>query len=141
MEGDFRKTHEWSTGETGAGILERDVETTWKDALTKMFECCFDLLPIMGDRASSQPKFTNANPSDLDADPDDEEEDFHPCDHQEDASVGSGEEPVVAAIVPPVVPPVAVLLPLKRPLKSRQRKVELLETPAEVQVLSSMLAL
>jgi len=59
MEGDFRKTHEWSTGETGAGILERDGETTWKDALTKMFDYYFDLLPIMGDRASSQPKLRN----------------------------------------------------------------------------------
>ena len=29
MEADFRKTHEWLTGETGAGILERDGETTW----------------------------------------------------------------------------------------------------------------
>jgi len=79
MEGDFRKTHKWSTGETGAGILERDGETKWKDALTNMFEYYFDLLPIMGDRASSQPKFTNGNPSDLDADPDEEEDDFHPC--------------------------------------------------------------
>jgi len=103
MEGDFCKTHEWLTGETGAGILERDGETTWKDALTNMFEYYFDLLPIMGDRASSQPKFTNRNPSDLDANPDEEENNFHPCDCPDDDSVGSGKEPVVAAIVPPVV--------------------------------------
>jgi len=74
MEAAFRKTHEWSTGETGAGILERDGELTWKEALTNMFEYYHDLLPIMGDRASSQPKFTNSNPSDLDIDPDEEEE-------------------------------------------------------------------
>jgi len=72
MEAAFRKTHEWLTGETGAGILERDGEFAWNEALTNMFECYHDLLPIMGDRASSQPKFTNSNPSDLDADPDEE---------------------------------------------------------------------
>jgi len=98
MEGDFRKTHEWSTGETGAGILERDGETTWNEALTKMFEYYFDLLPIMGSRASSQPKFTNENPSDLDGDSDDKE--FHPCDHPDDDSVVSTKDPVdVDAVV------------------------------------------
>ena len=99
MESDFRKTHEWSTGETGAGILEKDGELTWKDALTNMFEYYFDLLPIMGDRASSQPKFTNSNPADLDADPD-EEASFHPCDNAETESVAgsdSGSVVVVAA--------------------------------------------
>ena len=72
MEAAFWKAHEWSTGKTGAGILERDSELTWNEALTNMFEQCHDLLPFMGDRASSQPKFTNSNPSNLDADPNDE---------------------------------------------------------------------
>jgi len=74
MEAVFRKTHEWSTGETGAGIMECDGKLTWNEALTNMFEYCHDLLPIMGDRASSQPKFTTSNPLDLDADPDEEAE-------------------------------------------------------------------
>ena len=47
--------------------MERDGEMTWNEALTK-FECHHDLLPIMGDRASSQPEFTNSNRSDSDAD-------------------------------------------------------------------------
>jgi len=105
VEGDFRKTHGWSTGETGAGILERDDEATWNEALANMFECCFDLLPIMGDRASSQPKFTDGNPTDLDADLGEEDNSFHPCDRPDHNSVGSGKEPVVA-VVSHVVPSV-----------------------------------
>ena len=85
--------------------MEHDGETSWKDALTNMFECYFDLLSIMGDRASSQPKFTNGNPSDLNANPDEEEDNFHPCDRPDDDSVATAEEPVVA-VDSPVVPPV-----------------------------------
>jgi len=66
---------------------EDDGELTQKETLTNTIECCFDLLPIMGDGSSSQPKFANSYPSDLDNDPD--EESFHPCDREDDgASVG-----------------------------------------------------
>jgi len=102
MEGDFRRTHEWSTGKAGAGILENDGEVTWNEALTNTFECCFDLLPIMGDRASSQPKFINSNPANLDADPD-EEASFHPCDGNDD---GDDNEESVVAVPPAALPPV-----------------------------------
>jgi len=52
-----------------------------------MFEHYHDLLPIMGDRASSQPKFTNSNPSDLDANPDEEAEALEEGVAEDDADV------------------------------------------------------
>ncbi len=131
MEGDFRKTHEWSTGVTGAGILERDGKTTWDAALRNMFDYYFDLLPIMGDRASSQPKFTNSNPSDLDLDPDDEEEaSFHPGDREDDDSVDEAATTSAVAVVAELLMVLLMMLLSEKPQRQRRRLTHP-ETPLE----------
>eukprot|EP00980_Cylindrotheca_fusiformis_P027096 scaffold18779_cov93-Cylindrotheca_fusiformis.AAC.2 len=51
--------HNFATSETGAGIQARDGVASFEEAVKKKCPYYYDLLEIMGDRASSQPMCTN----------------------------------------------------------------------------------
>jgi hypothetical protein len=59
IERSWRLAHNFATSETGAGIKENDGEGQFKDIVNKKCPYYFDLLDVMADRASSEPKCTN----------------------------------------------------------------------------------
>ena len=59
IERAWRKAHIFATSETGAGIQDEDGVDTFNDIVTKKCPYYYDLLPVMADRASSEPKVTS----------------------------------------------------------------------------------
>jgi hypothetical protein len=55
MEGAFRDAHDW-VNNTGVGVLERDGQVTFEEAVTKRFVYYYDLVDVMSERASARPK-------------------------------------------------------------------------------------
>jgi hypothetical protein len=74
LEESFRAAHEFATSQTGAGIQDREGEGTFKDLVKKKCSHYYDLLDIMVDRASTEPRLTNHDPSALDSSDDDDDE-------------------------------------------------------------------
>lgn len=58
IEDTFRRAHVFATSETGAGLKAED-EGTFQDEVRKTCPFYYDLLDIMGDRASAKPKATS----------------------------------------------------------------------------------
>ena len=59
IERAWRNAHNFATSETGAGIQEEDGETAFKEIVSKKCPFYYDLIDIMSDRASSEPKLTS----------------------------------------------------------------------------------
>jgi hypothetical protein len=59
LEKAWRSAHNFATSETGAGILETDGEQTFKEIVLSKCPYYYELLDIMADRASSNPKCTS----------------------------------------------------------------------------------
>jgi hypothetical protein len=59
MERTWRLAHSFATSETGAGIKDGDGEVRFNELVIKRCPFYFDLLDIMADRASSEPRLTN----------------------------------------------------------------------------------
>ena len=55
MEGAFRDAHDW-VNNTGVGVLERDGQVTFEDAVKKRFIYYYDLVDVMSERASARPR-------------------------------------------------------------------------------------
>lgn len=66
IEDTFRIAHYFATSETGAGIKNNQGDETFQDIVKRKCRYYYELCPIMADRSSTEPKFTNYNPSDLD---------------------------------------------------------------------------
>ena len=66
IEEQFRIAHNFATSETGAGLEEANGET-FQDMVRKKCQYYYELLEIMGDRAGTEPRITNADPSVLDS--------------------------------------------------------------------------
>jgi hypothetical protein len=58
LEDAFKKAHDWSNTETGAGLQEKD-KRSFDQALLHKCPFYFDLLPVFGDRASAKPSATS----------------------------------------------------------------------------------
>jgi len=59
IESSFRSAHEFANTTTGIGIMERDEENgtkTFRELMMRKFRYYYDLLEVMGDRASAGPK-------------------------------------------------------------------------------------
>lgn len=63
IEKTFHDAHGFATSETGASTKE-DNKGTFDDAVKRKCPHCFDLLPVMSDRASSKPKATSPDVDD-----------------------------------------------------------------------------
>jgi hypothetical protein len=59
IERTWRAAHSFATSETGAGIMESNGNAHFKDLLIKKCPYYYDLMDVMADRASSQPKCTS----------------------------------------------------------------------------------
>ncbi len=55
MEGAFRDAHDW-VNNTGVGVLERDGQVTFEEAVKKRFSYYYDLVDVMSERASARPR-------------------------------------------------------------------------------------
>eukprot|EP00980_Cylindrotheca_fusiformis_P022064 scaffold8960_cov91-Cylindrotheca_fusiformis.AAC.4 len=64
IERKWREAHNFATSETGAGIQARDGVSSFQEIVKKKCPYYYDLLEIMGDRASSQPQCTNYDDDD-----------------------------------------------------------------------------
>jgi hypothetical protein len=77
MEGAFRVAHDW-VNNTGVGVLERDGQVTFEEAVKKRFPYYYDLVDVMSERASARPKASTdqltVSSSSSDSDSDEEEE-------------------------------------------------------------------
>ncbi len=84
MEGAFRDAHDW-VNNTGVGVLERDGQVTFEDAVKKRFIYYYDLVDVMSERASARPRAstdtmnmadgdTSSSSSSSSADEDDDDE-------------------------------------------------------------------
>jgi hypothetical protein len=79
FEGAFREAHDW-VNNTGVGVLERDGQVTFEEAVKKRFVYYYDLVDVMSERASSRPKastdtMTMAPSSSSSSSEDDEDDD------------------------------------------------------------------
>jgi hypothetical protein len=59
IERTWKQAHNFATSETGAGIMESDGETQFKELVMKKCPYYYDIFDVMHDRASSEPKCTN----------------------------------------------------------------------------------
>jgi hypothetical protein len=73
IEKRWREAHAFATSETGAGIMEKDGETNFRDIVERKCPYYYDLLEVMQDRASAQPKVTSYNLDGGDEDADDDD--------------------------------------------------------------------
>lgn len=72
LEKSFKQAHNYATKETGAGVdLEQNPNTTFEALVEEVFPYYFELLPLMGGRASTKPHATS---EDLSSDECEEEE-------------------------------------------------------------------
>jgi hypothetical protein len=55
FEGAFRDAHDW-VNNTGVGVLERDGQVTFEEAVTKRFNYYYDLVDVMSERSSARPR-------------------------------------------------------------------------------------
>jgi hypothetical protein len=55
MEANFRDAHDW-VNNMGVGVLERDGQVTFEEAVKKRFMYYYDLVDVMSERASESPK-------------------------------------------------------------------------------------
>ena len=74
IETSFREAYEFANSVTGAGIQDEQGEESFKDLVRKKCPYYYELVDIMADRASTEPRITNYRPSDLDSDEVEEEE-------------------------------------------------------------------
>jgi hypothetical protein len=88
IEDSWRRAHIYATSETGAGVQELQGEATFQDCVKERCPYYYDLLEVMQDRASSQPKCTSDelddNSDSNDSDDDDDGNDRN--DNDDDAS-------------------------------------------------------
>jgi hypothetical protein len=98
IEDSFRSAHEFATSQTGAGIQERDGEATFQDAVRRKCSMYYELVDIMVDRASTEPKATKYDPSTLDEFSDGEEKERDQQDSDANLSVEDDHD-----VLPPVV--------------------------------------
>ena len=57
LETKFTEAHDWASN-TGQGVLERDGQASFDDAVRQRCPYYFELLPIMGDRGKARPRVT-----------------------------------------------------------------------------------
>lgn len=88
IEDTFRRAHAFATSETGAGLKAED-EGTFQDEVRKTCPFYYDLLDIMGDRASAKPKSTSDDFSISSSDDDMDLDDGSPAKGTDNASVAS----------------------------------------------------
>jgi hypothetical protein len=62
----FRSAQEFATSQTGAGIQERDGKATFQDLVKRKCSIYYQLVDVMLDRASTEPRATNFDPATLD---------------------------------------------------------------------------
>ena len=129
----FRDTREWATGATGVGVLANEGELSWKNKVRQRFDCYYEVVDIMADRAGSVPKCTNDDPRNLDLDDDSDGQDFPFVDddddeeNEDDDSVAIVADSAAAAVVvdaaaAAAVPPVPALANNKAPPTSEGKK-------------------
>ena len=80
----FRDAHGWATGVSGASVLAKEGELSWKNKVSSRFDYCYEVVDIMADRAGSMPKCTNDDPRNLDLDDDNDGPDFPYVDDDDD---------------------------------------------------------
>lgn len=71
LELSFRRAHDFANTATGEGLKEGDT-SSFKEAVEKLCPNYFDLLEVMGDRASAKPKATTAHLDSSSSDDDNE---------------------------------------------------------------------
>jgi hypothetical protein len=79
IETSFKEAYEFSNSVTGAGVQDEQDEETINRFGLKKCPYYYELLDIMADRASTQPRIINYRPADLDSDEEDtkvEEEEY-----------------------------------------------------------------
>jgi hypothetical protein len=84
MEGAFCDAHDW-VNNTGVGVLERDGQVTFEEAVKKRFAYYYDLVDVMSERASSRPRASTdtmpmcgpSSSTSLSEDDDDDDDDHH----------------------------------------------------------------
>jgi hypothetical protein len=59
IERSWRLAHDFATSETGAGIIEKDGDTRFRDLVTRKCPFYYQLLDVVCDRASSEPACTS----------------------------------------------------------------------------------
>jgi len=99
----FRDAHEWATGATGVGVLADEGELSWKNKVRQRFDCYYEVVDIMADRAGSMPKCTNDDPRNLDLDDESDGPDFPfvdgDDDEEDDGSVAVVADSAAAVVV------------------------------------------
>jgi hypothetical protein len=74
FEGSFRDAHDW-VNNTGVGVLERDGQVTFEEAVKKRFMYYYDLLDVMSERSSARPRASTDTMNMTGANDDDDDDD------------------------------------------------------------------
>jgi len=91
---------------------------SWKNKVRKKFDCHYEIVDMMADRAGSMPKCTNDDPNNLDLDDDEDGQDFALADDNDDDE----EDADVVAIVAPPSDAAAAAPPSSSKKDKKQRK-------------------
>lgn len=131
IERQFKEAHDWTTTVTGAGLEQND-KGSFNDAVLKKCVFYFDLLEIMGDRASTQPRATSKDNLDSDFDLDSGDDEYY--------DVSQGDDNTTT--VPPIIDTSAVNIEQgnqKTPAKKRNSAASLVSTGRKSQKHISLL--